>query len=110
MNEERIKQFFSDEEFVKELLSKETPEEVQAVLAEKNIDLTIAEIVKLGEIISKKLQQTENGESAELTEEELKDISGGCVGALFIGVMVSITAGYFATSAVVVVKEVTGRW
>ena len=30
MNEERIKEVFTDEEFVKELFSKETPEEAQA--------------------------------------------------------------------------------
>ena len=29
MNEERIKEVFSDEEFVKEFFSKETPEEAQ---------------------------------------------------------------------------------
>ena len=36
----RIKEVFADEEFVKELFSKETPEEVQVLLAEKDIDLT----------------------------------------------------------------------
>ena len=45
MTEERIKEVFSDEEFVKELFSKETPEEAQAMLAEKGIDLSIDELV-----------------------------------------------------------------
>ena len=45
MNEERIKEVFADEEFVKELFSKETPEEAQALLVEKDIELSIDEIV-----------------------------------------------------------------
>ena len=91
MNEERIKEIFADEEFVKELFSKETPEEVQDLLAEKDIDLTVAEIVKLGEIFAKKLQQTENGEPAELTEEELADIAGGAVLWILMGVLIAAT-------------------
>ena len=110
MNEERIKEVFSDEEFVRELFSKETPEEAQALLVEKDIDVTIEEIVKLGEFVAKKLQQIENGESAELTEEELTDISGGVIVALYIGAMVAITAGYFIVSGLLVAKEFKGRW
>ncbi|MBR0544254.1 MAG: hypothetical protein IIW98_07385, partial [Bacteroidaceae bacterium] len=63
MNEERIKEVFSDEEFVKELFSKETPEEAKALLEEKDIDISIEELVKLKDIIIAKLQAVENGES-----------------------------------------------
>ena len=77
MNEERIKEVFADEEFVKELFSKETPEEAQALLAEKDIDFSVEELVKLKDIITAKLQAAENGEAAELTEEELEDVAGG---------------------------------
>jgi len=77
MNEERIKEVFSDEEFVKELLSRETPEEAKALLEEKDIDFSVEDLVKLKDIIAAKLQAAENGESAELTEEELEDVSGG---------------------------------
>ena len=77
MNEERIKEVFSDEEFVKELFSKETPEEAQAMLAEKEIDMSIDELVKIKDLVVAKLQASENGESFELTEEELGDVAGG---------------------------------
>jgi len=70
MNEERIKKVFSDEEFVKELFSKETPEEAQALLAEKEIDMSIDELVKLKDLVAAKLQAAENGESTEITEGE----------------------------------------
>jgi len=89
MNEERIKEIFADEEFVKELFSKETPEEAQALLAEKDINLSVEEIVKLKDIITAKLQAAENSESAELTEEELEDVAGGYLGIATI-VIVSI--------------------
>ena len=108
MTEERIKEVFADEEFVKELFSKETPEEVQVLLAEKDIDLTVAEIVKLGEIVAKKLQQTENGEPAELTEE-LADVAGGVLPVLF-AVAAVMGAAYMAIGAVTIARRTTGRW
>ena len=79
MNEERIKEIFSDEEFVKELLSRETPEEAQELLAEKDIDVSIEELVKLKDLIIAKLQAAESGESAELTEDDLADVAGGTI-------------------------------
>jgi len=82
MNEEIIKEVFSDEEFVKELFSKETPQEAQALLAEKEIDMSIDELVKLKDLVAAKLQAAENGESTEITEEDLADVAGG-VAVLF---------------------------
>ena len=89
MNEERIKEVFADEEFIKELFSKETPEEAQALLVEKDIELSIDELVKLKDLVVAKLQAVENGESAELTEEELTDVAGGYLGIATI-IIVSI--------------------
>ena len=77
MNEERMKEVFSNEEFVKELFSKETPEEAQALLAEKEIEISVEELVKLRDVLDKKLQAVANGESPELTEEELAEVAGG---------------------------------
>ena len=77
MNEERIKEVFSDEEFVKELFSKETPEEAKALLEEKDIDFSIEDLVKLREIIIAKMEQQASSEEGELGEDELKDVSGG---------------------------------
>ena len=41
MDEKLVKEVFSDKEFVMSLLKLDTPEEVQAALKEKGIDLTI---------------------------------------------------------------------
>ncbi len=77
MNEERIKEVFSDEEFVKELFSKETPEEAKALLEEKDIDFSVEDLIKLREIIIAKMEQQASSEEGELGEDELKDVSGG---------------------------------
>ena len=105
MNEERIKEIFADEEFVKELFSKETPEEAQALLAEKGIDMSIDELVKIKDLVVAKLQAAENGESDELTEEDLIDVAGGAIG---------VTIALAVTAVVAVVANITlkktGRW
>lgn len=100
MNEERIKEVFSDEAFVKELFSKETPEEVQAMLEDKDIELSIDEIVKLKELLEKKVENPD----AELSDEDLEDVAGGCLW-IAIPIAIGILAG------ICVADNLTGgRW
>ena len=104
MNEERIKEVFSDEEFVKELFSKETPEEAQAMLAEKDIDLTVEELIQLRELIIKKAQQTDNDE--ELCDDDLEDVAGGSV--ILLGIAVYGIAAIGVAAIIHVCSN--GRW
>lgn len=90
MNEERIREVFSDEAFVKALLEKETPEQVQALLLEKDIEMTADEICKVKELIEKQLNGEINME--ELSDEDLEKISGGIGGFITFCVIVT-TAG-----------------
>ena len=100
MNEERIKEVFSDEAFVKELLSKETPEEVQAMLEDKDIEVSIAEIVKLREMIIKKAENPD----AELSDEDLEDVAGGCYGIVVVACFAVVFGGSIVETAT------RGRW
>ena len=75
MNEARIKEVFSDEAFVKEMVSKDTPAEVKALLAEKGIDVSENDILQLRKLVEKKLSQAEDSE--ELDENDLEDVAGG---------------------------------
>ena len=89
MNQEKIQEVFSDEAFFKEIFSKETPEEVQSILAEKDVELSIEDILKLRKIIEKKLNQ-----GVELSDDELEDVTGGVVviGAIVYTVLPLIAA------------------
>jgi len=108
MNEERIKKVFSDEEFVKELFSKETPEEAQALLAEKEIDMSIDELVKLKDLVAAKLQAAENGESTEITEEDLADVAGGV--AVLFAIMGLVVVGVGMMMAIPYIDFERRRW
>ena len=103
MNEERIKEVFSNEEFVKELFSKETPEEAKALLEEKDIDFSVEDLIKLREIIIAKMEQQASSEECELGEDELKDVSGGMltfIMPLVIGIVVNAAfVGYAFTKS-----------
>ena len=95
-----IREVFSDEAFVKGLFALETPQEVQAALNEKKIELSIEEIVKTRQLL---VRSAENG--GVLSDEELQEVSGGFVvsGALIIGI-----AGILAGIGIVVGAGVAG--
>ena len=96
MKEEKIRAIASDEAFIKELLNKETPEEAQAMLAEREIDLCLEDIVKMRAIIEKKMEQAQAGE--EITDDDLEDVAGGCVDPfsviLLVGMVGAIVVGF----------------
>jgi len=108
MNAERIKEIFADEEFVKELFSKETPEEAQAMLAEKEINMSIDELVKIKDLVVAKLQAAENGESTEITEEDLADVAGGV--AVLFAIMGLVVVGVGMMMAIPYIDFERRRW
>jgi predicted ribosomally synthesized peptide with nif11-like leader len=70
MDEKRMKEVFSDEEFVKHLFTLKEPEEVQDALKEKGIDFSIEQIVALKDSFAGTVDQ-------ELSEGELEGAAGG---------------------------------
>jgi lactobin A/cerein 7B family class IIb bacteriocin len=102
MNEERIKEVFSDKAFVEELISTHEPEKIQALLESKDIEMSIAEIEKFKDAVMKKM---ENPDAAlELSDEDLEDVAGGCLW-IAIPIAIGILAG------ICVADNLTGgRW
>jgi lactobin A/cerein 7B family class IIb bacteriocin len=100
MNEERIREVFSDKAFVEELLSIHEPEKIQALLEDKDIEMSIAEIEKFKDAVMKKMENPD----AELSDEDLEDVAGGCLW-IAIPIAIGILAG------ICVADNLTGgRW
>ena len=95
MDEALVKQVFADEEFVKGLFQLDTPQEVQAALREKNIELSVDEIVKIRDVLVKKFES-----GGELSDEELEMVSGGLISELVAGIVL-ISAALTAFGVVV---------
>jgi hypothetical protein len=72
MDEQRIQEVFSDEEFVQKLFSLETPEEAQAALKEKGVEVSVEELNQLRDFVIANVN--ENG---ELALDALDDVAGG---------------------------------
>ena len=115
MNVERIKEVFSDELFVKQLLEQEDAEQVQALLMEKDIDFSIEDICKIQELMIKQLNGEINLE--ELSEEELEDVTGGAVflyittiTCLLVCTAVGAVGGAAAAGGVIVARREGKRW
>lgn len=80
--QEHINQVFQDADFVNELFALATPQEAQAALAEKQVALTVEEIIQVRDLLVK---YAETG--YELSDSELAEVQGGSV--IVIGVAVS---------------------
>ena len=106
MNEERIKEIFSDEAFVKELLSLDAAADIQALLKTKGIELDLDQIEKAKEIVAKKLAIIAAGE--ELDDDDLDEVSGGFAITTLGVVSAIISVVGFASS--MVITKTRGRW
>jgi len=72
INTNHIKEVFSDPAFVGELFAMESPEDAQAALRAKGVELSLEELKEVNEILSTKL--SENG---ELSLDDLDSVAGG---------------------------------
>jgi len=75
----KIEELVKNESFIKELLSMESNEAVIALFKNNGVDITNEEVEEL----AKGLDQMLNSE-ANLSEEELQNISGGVIGTSFV--------------------------
>ena len=112
MEKEKIKKLFSDDGFINQLLSKETPEEVQLLLEEQDVFISIKEIIDFKEQIKHKLVQISDGNTEfELTEEEMEHIAGGVFPTMTI--VPVLIAAMFSDAPVAIgekVQNVRERW
>lgn len=104
MNQEKLKEVFKDKAFVESLFSLKTPQEAQAVLAEKGVEIEVEELVELnqfilkmkkGEISQEQLESIQQmAESGELNEETLENVTGGAwqlvLGAIGVALLVGV--------------------
>lgn len=104
ISELEIREAFRDEELIKGLFVLETPQDVQAALSEKNIFLSVEEIVKIRELLIKKVES-----AGAISDEELEGVAGGVIGFSAMLIISSIAmAGVFAGGGVVIGAGVAG--
>ncbi|MCF8011128.1 MAG: Nif11-like leader peptide family RiPP precursor [Clostridiales bacterium] len=72
--EQLLEKLKADGELAKKLFSQDTAEGAQAVLKEKGFDLSVDEITKLKDTITKEL---EKGAEGELSDDALENVAGG---------------------------------
>ena len=105
MDTNKVKEVFSDQEFVKTLFQMETPAEAQKALKEKGLDFSEKDVLRLRDEIVKNI---ENGTTAdELSLDQLDDVAGGSVGlAIACVVVVAVTVPL----VVKLIKSGNTRW
>jgi hypothetical protein len=88
MSEQEIRDIFSDEAYVSSLLALDTPEEVQASLAEKDLDLSAAEITTILDSIQKYSEA-----DGELSEADLETVTGGFLTGILLAMIITLVVG-----------------
>ena len=102
--EQKVREVLSDEAFVKRLAEMEEPEQVRAALAEKGIDLSVEDIVKLRDLL---IRAQENG--GELTEDDLAEVAGG-MPILFVVLIAIVELAAVAVCAYNIASSSRRRW
>jgi len=80
INVKHMHEVFSDEAFVKELFATESPEDAQAALKAKGVELSIDDLKCINEVLTTKLSET-----GELSLDDLDDAAGGMFVSLAVG-------------------------
>lgn len=93
---EKWKAVFANEELTKKIVAL-SPEEAQKVLAENGYEFSMDEIMEQGKAINELLAKVRAGQTGELSEDDLDDVSGGghlgdLAAGFAIGAMIAITA------------------
>ena len=73
---EKWKAVFENEELIKKVVAL-SPEDAQKVLAENGFEFSMDEIMEQGKAINEMLAKIKAGETGELSEDDLDDVSGG---------------------------------
>ena len=105
MDTNKIKEVFSDEEFVKKLFEMETPAEAQKALKEKGLDFSEKDVMNLRDEIVK---HVENGiKPEEMSLDQLDEVAGGSAA---VAILVAVTAVVVIPFVVNLIKKNNGRW
>ncbi len=83
--EEKIKAVMAEEGFVEKLMECQEPEQVQALFAEKGVELSLDDVMAISKGLSAAL---EDGE--ELDEDALDSVAGGSATLAIVGAVVSV--------------------
>lgn len=90
MNTEKIKNLFNNEDFVKELMNKNSAEEAQEFFEENGVQVALDDVKELGSVLEKIVKgeaaaaDLERAANGELSEEDLANVAGGELGTLTV--------------------------
>ena len=91
--EARIKQAFSDENFVRDLFKLDNPEDAQSKLREKGIILSLDEVRMIPRAL-RKAQQS----GGELSESDLEDVAAGVITPIAVLLIAGCVGAYGAVT------------
>ena len=104
--EEKIKSLMSQQDFVDKMLACEEPEQVQALFAENDVELSLEEVKAIGQGLAAIAES-----DGELTEDDLESVAGGIAVSTVIGLVSGvISAGVYVTRNWSRIKSWFRRW
>lgn len=98
-----VKEVLANEEVAMEFFSKETPEEAQAFLKDKGVEISLEEIKEIGAALEKM-------QDGELSEDDLENVAGGGVIRDAYDDIISIGKEIFTRRNMDKVKRWFRRW
>ena len=102
---EKLEELLKNEEFAAKLLALDDDKDVQEMLNDNGIEMTLEEIAAVKKGVIAEL----NGEEAELSEDDLECVAGGVSVGAVVKVVGGVIKGIVALGNLVH-KKTRGRW
>ena len=103
--QEKFEKLMQDQEFAEKLLNLDDDKEIQALLAENEIEFTLEEIAAIKKGVIAQL----NGEEAELSDDDLEGVAGGIAISAVVSIVGGVVSGLISLGKGVH-KWTRGRW
>lgn len=91
LNDPKFMDLLNNKEFVHEMMSQETPEDVQRVFEAHGVSISLEEVDELGKAIA--AAEAQGTAEGELTEDQLMNVAGGAIEWILVGKVVVAVVG-----------------
>ncbi|MBR3630666.1 MAG: hypothetical protein IKN55_09395 [Oscillospiraceae bacterium] len=106
----KLTELMENKSFAKELLSADSPETAQSLLADNGVEMSIEEIIAIAGALEKRLTSEADENADELSDSDLEEVAGGSDTGEALSDFLNITTDVVKKEVDFVIQTIFRRW